>query len=86
MKKMIVASYDSILISVCYLLSFPSRTMTYRVDEKPVLRTDSILVEEKGSTDETLIEKVGCKGRNPPEYVEASTRFENEEGDRLLKE
>ena len=86
MKKMIVASYDSILISVCYLLSFPSRTMTYRVDEKPVLRTDSILVEEKGSTDETLIEKVGCKSRNPPEYVEASTRFENEEGDCLLKE
>jgi hypothetical protein len=60
--------------------------MTYRVDEKPVLCIDSILIEEKGSTDETLIQKVGCKSRNPPEYVEAGTRFENEEGDHLLKE
>ena len=60
--------------------------MTHRVDEKPMLCIYSILIEEKGSTNETLIEKVGCKGRNPSEYVEASTRLENKEGDCLLKE
>lgn len=58
-------------ISVCYLLSVPTvaHTMTYSVDKKPVLRIDGFLVEEKGSTDETLIEKVGCKSRNPLEYA-----------------
>ena len=60
--------------------------MTYRVDKKPVLCVDGILVEEKGSTDETLIEKVRCQSRKPPEYVEAGTGLEHEEGDRLLKE
>ena len=32
--------------------------MTYHIDEKPVLRVDSILIEEKGSTDEALGEEV----------------------------
>jgi hypothetical protein len=60
--------------------------MTYRVDEKPVLCVDSVLIEEEGSTDEALIEKVGCERRKPLEYMEASTGLEHEEGDHLLKE
>ena len=85
---MAVASYGSKSISVCYLLSVPTvaHTMTYRVDKKPVLRIDRILIEEKGSTDESLIEKVGCKSRKPCEYVEAGTGLEHKEGDSLLKE
>lgn len=60
--------------------------MTYRIDEKPVFRIDSILIEEKGSADETLIEKVGRKSREPLEYVKAGTGLEHKEGDCLLKE
>jgi hypothetical protein len=60
--------------------------MTYCVDEEPVLCIDSILIEEKGGTDETLIKEVGCQSREPLEHVEASTGLEYEEGDRLLKE
>ena len=86
MKKMIVESYDNRSISVCHLLSSAAaRTTTYRVDEKPVF-IYGFLVEEKGSTDETLIEKVGYKSREPLEHVEAGIGLEHEEGDRLLKE
>jgi hypothetical protein len=60
--------------------------MTYHVDEKPVLCINDILIKSKDRTNETLIEKVGRKSCNPPEYVEAGTRLENKEGDRLLKE
>ena len=60
--------------------------MTYKVDEKPVLCINSILIRNKDRTDKTLVENVGRKSRNPPEYVEAGTRLENKEGDRLLKE
>ena len=60
--------------------------MTYQVGKKPVLCIDSILIKRKDRTDETLIENVGRKSRNPPEHVEAGTRLENEEGGHLLKE
>jgi hypothetical protein len=60
--------------------------MTYRIDEKPVLCIDSFLIKEKGSTDETLIEKVGRQSRKPLEHVEAGTGLEHEEGNHLLKE
>jgi len=60
--------------------------MTYYVDEEPVLVFDSILIEEKCSTDETLIREIGCKICKPPEYVIASTSLEHEDRDRLLCE
>ena len=47
---------------------------------------DGVLIKEKGSTDETLIEKVGYKSRDPLEHVEAGIGLEHEEGDGLLKE
>ena len=56
---MIVASYDSGPMRVCYLRSLGHR-MTYCVDEEPVFRVDSFLIEEKGGTDEPLIKEVGC--------------------------
>jgi hypothetical protein len=60
--------------------------MTYHVDEEPVLRVDGILIEEKGSPDETLTEEIGCESCKPIEQVETSTGFEHEERDRLLHE
>ena len=51
-----------------------------------MLCIDSFLIEEKGSTYETLIEKIGREGRKPHEHVKACTGLENEEGNRLLKE
>jgi len=60
--------------------------MTYHIDEEPVLGFDSILVKEKGSTDETLIREIRCEICNPPEHVEASTSLEHEKRDRLLCE
>ena len=85
MKKMIVESYGK-RISACRLLPSPAaRTTTYRVNKEPVF-IDGVLIKEKGSTDETLIEKVGNKSREPLEHVEARIGLEHEEGDRLLKE
>jgi hypothetical protein len=60
--------------------------MTYHVDEEPMLRVDGILVKEKGSPDETLIEKIGCESCEPMKQVKASTRLEHEKCDRLLHE
>ncbi len=60
--------------------------MTYHVDENPMLCHDSFLIEEKGSADETLIDKIGSGVRQPHAHVEAGTGLEYEEGDHLLKE
>ena len=60
--------------------------MTYHIDEEPVLRVHSILIEEKGSPDETLIEEIGCEICEPMKQVEASTGLEHEERDDLLHE
>jgi len=60
--------------------------MTYHIDKEPVLGFDSILVKEKGSTNETLVREIRCEICNPPEHVEASTSLEHEERDRLLCE
>ena len=51
-----------------------------------MLRVDGILVEEKCSTDKTLVEEIGCEICKPPEQAEASTSLENEERDCLLYE
>ena len=58
--------------------------MTYHINEDPVLGFDSILVKEKGSTDETLVREIRCEICNPPEHVETSTSLEHEERDCLL--
>ena len=59
---------------------------TYHIDEEPVLGFDSILVKEKGSTDEDLVREIRCEICNPPEHVEASISLEYEKRDRLLYE
>jgi hypothetical protein len=51
-----------------------------------VLRFDSLLVEEKGSADETLTEKIGRENRKPFKQVETSARLEYEERNCLLHE
>ncbi len=86
MKKMMVASYDSGSMSLCYLRSLLGHIMTCCVDEEPVLSIDSFLIEEKGGTDETLSKEVGCKSHKPLEPVEAGTGLEYEKGNRLLEE
>ena len=60
--------------------------MTYYVDKEPVLRIDRILIEEKGSTNEGLVEKIGCESCKPLKQVKASARLEHEECDHLLNE
>jgi hypothetical protein len=45
--------------------------MTYYIDKKPVLGRDGILIEEKGSTDERIGEKIRCENCKPPKQVEA---------------
>ena len=48
-------------ISVRYLHSVTrAQIVTYFVDKEPMLCIDSFLIEEKGGTDEALIEKIGC--------------------------
>jgi len=59
MKKMIVGSYDSGPMSVRYLRSLLGHSMTYCVNEEPVLCIDSFPIEEEGGTDKTLIKEVG---------------------------
>jgi hypothetical protein len=60
--------------------------MTYYVDKEPVLRIDRILIEEKGSTNEGLVEKIGCESCKPLKQVKASACLEHEECDHLLNE
>jgi len=60
--------------------------MTYYVDEEPVLGFDSILIEEKCSTDEALVREIRCEICKPPEHVIAGTSLEHEDRDRLLCE
>ncbi|SRR6266851_696344 len=85
---MTVASYRSgrrehVIISLnCYYHG----VVTYHIDEKPVLRVDGILIEEKGSTDESLVEEIRCEGCKPPKHVRVSTGLEHDERDRLLYE
>jgi len=62
------------------------RILTHHVDEEPMFRVHGVLIEEKGSTDETLSEKVGCESRKPFENMEACSRFEHEQSNRLLHE
>jgi hypothetical protein len=67
--------------------SSPTHTSkTYDIDKEPVLGFDSILVKEKGSTDESLVREIRCEICNPPEHVETSTSLEHEECDCLLCE
>jgi hypothetical protein len=51
-----------------------------------MLCIDSFLIEEKGGSYETPIEKIGRESRKPHEHVEASTGLEHEKDNRLLKE
>ncbi len=56
----------------------------YDIDEEPGFVVEGVLVEEGGNTDKALGKEVGREIREPIEDVESSTRFEHEEGDRLL--
>lgn len=60
--------------------------MTYYVDEEPALVFDSILIEEKCGTDETLVREIRCEIRKPPKRVIAGTSLEHEDRDHLLCE
>lgn len=51
-----------------------------------MLCVDSVCVKKEGRADETLVKKVGSEVCQPVENVEASARFEHEEGNRLLDE
>ena len=63
-----------------------SQKITYHVDKEPVLCVDSVCVKEERSPDETLVKEVSSEVCKPVERVEASARFEHEEGNRLLDE
>ena len=58
--------------------------MTYHIDKEPTFVVDGVCVEEECSPDEALVKEVRSKSREPSESVEASARFQHEEGNRLL--
>ena len=58
--------------------------MTYPVDEQPALVLDGILIEEKCRADKSLTREIGCEICDPHKDMEASTRLEHDESNRLL--
>ena len=54
--------------------------------KEPVLVDDGLLIEKEDGTNFGLLQEVGGKESNPPEYFETSIGLENEEGDGLLEE